>query len=82
MAQSEKLNDAEELEASSNRPTVIFAGRKPSVDNAPFGERNELPVGAAKIRVASRGEGFAVPTRIGKAIGRNVELEVYKLREA
>jgi hypothetical protein len=82
MARAGKLLDGEGLGASKTRTRVSFRRGERTVVHGPFTGSNELPAGFAKITVRSRDEAVAAATKIGAAIGGDVELEVGKLHEA
>lgn len=81
MAQSGKLLDGEGLGATRTRSRVTFKGGQRSVQHGPFAGSNELPAGFVKVTVKSREEAIAAATKIGEAIGGDVEVEVGKLTE-
>lgn len=82
MVESGRLVDGEGLGASRTRSRVIFKDGAPTVHHGPFTGRNELPAGFAKVTVRSRDEAIAIATKIGQAIGGDVELEVGKVHES
>lgn len=82
MAQSGKLLDGDGLGPTKGRSRLRFRGGERTVEHGPFGGSNELPAGFAKITVASRDEAIGIATRIGEAIGGDLEIEVGKLTEA
>ncbi|MEZ4321623.1 MAG: YciI family protein [Myxococcota bacterium] len=82
LAQSGKLVDGDGLGARRTRSRVTFEGGQRSVTHGPYEGRNEVPAGFVKVTVRSRDEAIDAATRIGEAIGGDVELEVGKLTEA
>ncbi len=82
MAKSGKLLDGEGLGASKSRSRLTFQSGERTVAHGPFGGSNELPAGFVKITVRSREEAIAAATKIGEAIGGDLEIEVGKINEA
>ncbi len=82
MAKSGKLLDGEGLGASKSRSRLTFENGERTVLHGPFSGSNELPAGFAKITVRSRDEAIAAATKIGEAIGGDLEIEVGKIHEA
>jgi hypothetical protein len=82
MAKSGKLLDGEGLGASKSRSRLTFTNGERSVLHGPFAGSNELPAGFAKLTVRSRDEAIAAATKIGEAIGGDLEIEVGKIHEA
>jgi len=81
MAQSGKLLDGEGLGASKTRSRLTFKNGERTLLHGPYTGSNELPAGFAKVTVQSREEAIAIATKIGEAIGGDLELEVGKLNE-
>ena len=82
MARSGKLLDGDGLGASRTRSRVTFRKGERTVVHGPFSGSNELPAGFVKVTVKSRDEAIAAATKLGEAIGGDVEVEVGKLQEA
>jgi len=82
LAQSGKLLDGEGLGASKTRSRVTFQGGERTVLHGPFQGSNELPAGFLKVSVRSRDEAIAAATRLGQALGGDLEIEVSKINEA
>lgn len=81
MAQSGKLLDGEGLGASKTRSRLTFTSGERTVVHGPYVGSNELPAGFAKVKVGSRDEAIALATKIGEAIGGDMEIEVGKVNE-
>lgn len=81
MARNGKLLDGEGLGASKTRSRITFENGQRSVLHGPYAGSNELPAGFAKVTVQSREEAIAIATKLGEAIGGDLELEVGKLNE-
>jgi hypothetical protein len=82
MAQSGKLLDGEGLGASKTRSRITFKNGDRTVIHGPYKGSNELPAGFAKVSVQTREEAIELATKIGDAIGGDLEIEVGKLNEA
>jgi hypothetical protein len=81
MAQSGKLLDGDGLGASKTRSRVTFKDGEHTVVHGPYTGSNELPAGFAKVKVRSREEALAIATKLGEAIGGELEIEVGKVNE-
>lgn len=81
MAQSGKLLDGEGLGASKTRSRITFKNGEPTVLHGPYAGSNELPAGFTKVIVQSREEAITIATKIGEAIGGDIEIEVGKVNE-
>ena len=77
-----KLVDGDGLGASKTRARVTFKNGERTVQHGPFEGESELPAGFVKVTVKSRDEAIAIATKVGQAIGCDVELEVGLLTEA
>ncbi len=82
MAQRGKLLDGAGLGASATRSRVTFERGERTVRHGPFsGSDNELPAGFAMVKVSKRDEAIEWASKLGQAIGGDVELEVGKVNE-
>lgn len=83
MVQEGKLLDGDGLGPTKSRSRITFSKGAATVVHGPFApSENELPAGFVKVKVRSRDEAIALATKIGEAIGGELELEVSKLNEA
>ncbi|MFO0726421.1 MAG: YciI family protein [Myxococcota bacterium] len=83
MAQSGRLLDGDGLGATKNRSRVSLRDQKVTVEHGPYTPgTQELPANIVKISVRSRDEAIRHATKMGQAIGGDVELEVSLINEA
>ncbi len=80
-AKEGKLVDGDGLGPSRTRSRVTFKNGERTVERGPFEGERELPAGFVKVTVQSRDEAIAIATKVGQAIGGDVELEVGLLTE-
>jgi len=81
MAQSGKLLDGDGLGASRTRSRITFEKGERTLLHGPYTGSNELPAGFAKVQVRSREEAIEIATKLGEAIGGDLEIEVGKVNE-
>lgn len=81
MVENGKLLDGDGLGASKTRSRLTFRNGKATVLHGPYTGSNELPAGFAKVTVHSREEAIAAATKIGEAIGGDLEIEVGQINE-